>query len=1557
MLFELSRSGAENERSFEMNGARVAVAVAAVAGCLAILAPAAAAAESAVHARVDGPDLVFEGPPGARIVVLDAAEEPVARGRINGEGRLVLKDQAATDAMLLLVEVDGTRGSLSALMAALELVIVSPPRVAAGLPIVPHLRVVERGSSTRGVEGVGVQLWLKCGSGPRMSLGALTSDVNGVATAGQQPLPVVPEAADGTCTLRAVAEGATLEASVNITRGARVMVSTDRPIYEPGQRVHMRGLAMDLATSRPLKATRGKLELVDDYGNVHGRRPVTTSRFGLTDTVFTLKPGLSTDHLIARFTLGGQVAQRRLKVGRFEPPKVTVEITPTRDAYGHGDELVVQVEVARLDGGPPAGSEVELIGRTPAGRRLFRTTGQADADGLAVLTGKAPAAGEAFELVAHAETTGGQRASAQRLVPIDSGALKVWIVPESGKAISGLRNGFWVVTQKPDGSPAPAAVKLSAGSARVEVRTNDAGIAFAELSLPRAAREVEAAATGDGRTGAQKLGVSSASGGAVLHLERAVLDAGDTIIAELRTSHRQASAAFFDLVQQDHAVASRSSAVVDGVARVRLPIPARGAAGSLRVHAWTLDGDAVVGDTRLVLVRDRRDLSIEMTPDQETYRPREEARVSIRVTDADGQPVVAGLSLVAVDAGLRALGLEQPGLEAALARLSKHWDGPKAAEAPPWARDALLLADDRQRLAVLASTVDAAVRLSVPKRSEAIRRAAAMRAFRPAMQGRVDRLAKALTRYYTARRSRRGRKVLPRRLFQLGLLAAGDMADPWGRTMRLTWDLEGGCCRYTVSLRSGGIDGRSGTADDVSVSQSFEGYGTSQCGCTHAMFGVGRGGGGFGLAGMSLASGGRASRSLIPPELLRTEFPDTLAVEPELITDEDGRATWTVRLADSLTTWLVQARAISEAGGLGGAEAELRVQQPFFVDISLPAVLLLSDEIELPVSVTNRTRTARTVDVVVSAGGSLQGALDRQVVVEAGETAAVAFHVKAATVGDGWIQIESKGGGVADGMRRSLAVEPDGVPVGETRVGTVRSTAPVTVGMEVPSGGIAGTRRLDLRLYAGAVGAVVEDLDALLRAPSGCFEQTSSTTYPNALVLDYLQRTDKASPQVAGRARAFLDEGWKRLTSFEVSGGGFSWFGDAPANKILSAFGVMEFERIGLVKKVDPRVATRTREWLLGQRRADGAWDPDASFLHAESWSRIQNAALPVTAYIVWALARSGTVNDLTASVAWLRAHAAEANDTYVLGMVALALSTVAPTDSSARDARQRLVAMATETEAGRQWRSETPTHTHARGSSAHQETTALALLALLAGGEDHATAQDALDQLLSERRPRGGWWTTQATVLALEGLLEHAAAAAAPAEGTVQVRLAGDLLARLDVTPADFDVVRTVELPPGAGRRDVSLEMVGDGGLRFQLAGTRMLPVAAAPKLETPPLAFSVTADRTRLALGETARVTVTLATTGSVVRMPTVTVGIPAGFELDDAGLDNIPQVARWEVIGRRLVLYLLRLDASDPMTASFGLTARRRGRVSAGAAVAWPYYEPDRKLYLETTPFVVE
>src|SRR5438552_13629799 len=178
--------------------------------------------------------------------------------------------------------------------------------------------------------------------------------------------------------------------------------------------------------------------------------------------------------------------------------------------------------------------------------------------------------------------------------------------------------------------------------------------------------------------------------------------------------------------------------------------------------------------------------------------------------------------------------------------------------------------------------------------------------------------------------------------------------------------------------------------------------------------------------------------------------------------------------------------------------------------------------------------------------------------------------------------------------------------------------------LNFPESSIPDASKIFVRLYPGPLRQIIEGMDSSLRMPGGCFEQTSSSTYPNVLALDYMKRIKKVTPEVHAKAEAYIANGYQRLLTFEVPGGGFSWFGQAPANKILTAYGLMEFSDMSKVYDVDSKVIQRTQQWLAAQQQPDGSWKPDTSFINEGATNRYNSDVLRITAYIAWSLKNTG---------------------------------------------------------------------------------------------------------------------------------------------------------------------------------------------------------------------------------------------------------------------------------------------------------------------------------------------
>src|SRR5262249_15270671 len=145
--------------------------------------------------------------------------------------------------------------------------------------------------------------------------------------------------------------------------------------------------------------------------------------------------------------------------------------------------------------------------------------------------------------------------------------------------------------------------------------------------------------------------------------------------------------------------------------------------------------------------------------------------------------------------------------------------------------------------------------------------------------------------------------------------------------------------------------------------------------------------------------------------------------------------------------------------------------------------------------------------------------------------------------------------------------------------------------IKLPESWIKGTLQVQAEVFPSTLAELQKGLDALLREPCGCFEQTSTSNYPNVLIMGYLKETDQTNPNVETRARQLMDRGYQQLTSFECTlpskneKRGYEWFGGtAPAHEALTAYGLLQFRDMAKVHKVDPVMVERTRKYLMEQR-------------------------------------------------------------------------------------------------------------------------------------------------------------------------------------------------------------------------------------------------------------------------------------------------------------------------------------------------------------------------------------
>ena len=455
-----------------------------------------------------------------------------------------------------------------------------------------------------------------------------------------------------------------------------------------------------------------------------------------------------------------------------------------------------------------------------------------------------------------------------------------------------------------------------------------------------------------------------------------------------------------------------------------------------------------------------------------------------------------------------------------------------------------------------------------------------------------------------------------------------------------------------------------------------------------------------------------------------------------------------------------------------------------------------------------------------------------------------------------------------------------------------------------------------------------------------------------------MQTTGNANPEVQMQAEKYVGTGYQRLLTFEVDGGGFSLFGSPPADAFLTAYGLMEFTDMAQVYPVDPALIERTAQWLLAQQAADGTWADQA---YSEHWHI--DAQVPTTAYIAWALIEAGYEDtpQVGQAIATIREFGLQQEDAYGLALVANALAAYDPDHSMTRAVLDRLYEMRVEEDGVVYWQTGAASFMGATGDSGSLETTALAAIALMRGDAHADAASGALAYLIQGKDSWGTWSTTQATILSLKALLlsaEQAGQAAGPAR--LRVSLNKEQTQEIVIDETNADVVHLVTFdrgfsPSGANRVQIEMEggdPSGDSGhsnLMYQVATRFYLPWDQVPPTpETEELiTIDVDYDRTRLAVNDevTVDVGVRLNKEG-VVKMALVDLGVPPGFAVLTEDLSRLVEqriIARYELTGRQIIIYLEDFSSESPLAFSYRLRSRFPMRAQTPPSSAYDYYNP--------------
>ncbi|XP_030601189.1 alpha-2-macroglobulin-like isoform X2 [Archocentrus centrarchus] len=512
-----------------------------------------------------------------------------------------------------------------------------------------------------------------------------------------------------------------------------------------------------------------------------------------------------------------------------------------------------------------------------------------------------------------------------------------------------------------------------------------------------------------------------------------------------------------------------------------------------------------------------------------------------------------------------------------------------------------------------------------------------------------------------------------------------------------------------------------------------------------------------------------------PVETIRSFFPETWIWDLVEVGD-NGKKDVSLTVPDTITTWETEAFCLSSQGFGLAPRKEMKVFQPFFLELTMPYSVIRGEHFKLKATVFNYLTSCIMVTVTprLSSDYTLKPLSGDQytfclctndrktlrwnmiptalgVVNVTVSAEAVASHV---SCDNEVVSVPDRGR--IDIVTKPLIVKAEGTEVTKTYNWLLcpkGNTQTEETEIQLPENVIEGSARTSVSVLGDILGRALKNLDGLLQMPYGCGEQNMALLAPNIYILQYLKGTQQLTSAIMEKAANFLTSGYQRQLNYKSYDGAYTTFGTGPGNTWLTAFVVRSFSKAQSFIYIDPRKIKESKTWLEQKQQENGCFETSGKLFNNRMKGGVSDE-VTLSAYITAAFLemkispKDPVVNN---SLVCLKESISDLSNTYTTALLAYIFTLAGDMETRAHLMRH-LDTVAVKEGSFLYW-SQTVTETSA---SLSVEISSYVLLAKLSASptvEDLGYASGIIRWLTGQQNYYGGFSSTQDTVVALQAL------------------------------------------------------------------------------------------------------------------------------------------------------------------------------------------------------------
>lgn len=671
----------------------------------------------------------------------------------------------------------------------------------------------------------------------------------------------------------------------------------------------------------------------------------------------------------------------------------------------------------------------------------------------------------------------------------------------------------------------------------------------------------------------------------------------------------------------------------------------------------------------------------------------------------------------------------------------------------------------------------------------------------------------------------------------------------------------------------------------------------------------------------------------------KTDFRNCIYWNGTVQTSKQGTAQVEFYNSDETSTFTLLAEGTSYKGDLGIGKHQYVVKEPVQTDVKLPLFATQEDVIKIPLWVKNNSDNKIAIDAVLEKSDYFEVTEGINGVTLAGnEAKTLHFTIKALKPGNKLqVKIKVVADGVSTTILKTIDIYGKGFPVSVSIGGTKSASGSFTIDKALDN-----TLKSELKFSMNPFSSLTDGLEAMLREPSGCFEQVSSSNYPNIMALQLLESKGGMDEDFKKKAIGYLKSGYRKLTGYGSKGGGYEWYGGNPGHEALTAYGLMQFYEMKQFIDTDPDVERRAIAWLLSRRDGKGGFEQrDGKYGFAGSMYEVTNAYI---IYVLTEIGEKGIMPEYKAALA----EALKSKDAYRSALMALAAYNLGDIPSY----KQLLDNIRVYTGNGEYEKAVVEkTVVNSYNTSKIVEWVSLYALALMKEpGNVNGELIAALDYIQTARKYYG-YGSTQATALALKAI-------------TAFNKIAQYIPGRPQVSAAvnNAALSNTLDKEGNVKVNTTGNILTGENTYNIVVEEGRMVPYLLSVNYQSYvprnspdcQMELSTKLTRTSVKVSETTRIEAVVTNkTNEVVYNPLVRIGLPGGTspepwqlkELVDKGM-----IDYYEIFGSELVLYFRAMGKNETRTINIDLKAQIPGNYLGIASSAYLYYNNEHKNWNE-------